>query len=79
MKYEVWYEGPEFLWEPESSWKRDYTVEDIDTDDLETKKGVFVNRIEVKTDIQKTLETHSSSWNKIRRVFALVLKFRTTC
>ena len=33
MKYEVWYEGPEFLWEPESSWKRDYTVEDIDTDD----------------------------------------------
>ena len=54
MKYEIWYEGPEFLWEPESSWKRDYTVEDIDTDDLETKKGVFVNRIEVKTNIQKT-------------------------
>ena len=38
---------------------------------------VFVNRIEVKTDILETLETRLSSWNKMRRVFALVLKFKT--
>ena len=72
----MWYEGPKFLWEPESSRKRHHTVE-IDTDDPETKKEVFVNRIEVKSDILETLETRFSSWNKMRRVFALVLKFKT--
>ena len=48
------------------------TVEDNDTE---------VNwsdwRIEVKTDKLETLETCLSSWNKMRKVFALVLKFKT--
>ena len=59
--------------------KRSYSnaVEDIDTDDPESKKEVFVNRIGVNTDILETLEAHLSSWNKIRRVFAMVLKFET--
>ena len=56
--------------------KRSY-IEEIDTDDSETKKEVFVNRIEVKTDTLEILETHFSSWNKTSRVFALVLKFKT--
>ena len=73
----MWYEGPKFLCEPESYWNRHHTINKIDTDDPETKKEVFVNRIEVKTDILETLETHLSSWNKMRRVFALVLKFKT--
>ena len=76
-KVKMWYEGPKFLWEPESSWKRHRTIKEIDTDDPETKKGLFVNMIEVKTDILETLETCLSSWNKMRRVFALVLKFKT--
>ena len=76
-KVKMWYEGPKFLWEPESSRKRHHTVEEIDTDDPETKKEVFVNRIEVKSDILETLETRFSSWNKMRRVLALVLKFKT--
>ena len=42
-------------------WKRDHTVEDIDIDGPETKKEVFVNKTEVKTDILETLETHFSS------------------
>ena len=73
------YEGPNFLWEPEASWKRDRAVEEINTDDLETKKEVFLNRTEVKTDTLETLETSFSSWNKMRRVFVLVLKFNKTC
>ena len=73
----MWYEGPKFLWEPESSRKRHHTIKEIDTADPETKKEAFVNRIEVKTDILETLETRFSSWNKMRRVFALVLKFKT--
>ena len=58
--------------------KRSYSniVEDIDADDPETKKEVFVNRIGVKTDILET-EALFSRWNKIRRVFAMVLKFET--
>ena len=66
-KVKTWYEGPKFLWEPESSWKRDHTVKDIDTDHPETKKEVFVNSTEVKTDILETLETHFSNWDKIRK------------
>ena len=76
-KVKMWYEGPKFLWELESSWKRDHIEEEIDTDDPETKKDVFVNRTEVKTGTLETLETHFSSWNKMRRVFELVLKFKT--
>ena len=76
-KVKMWYEGPKFLWEPEPSWKRYHTIKEIDTDDLETKKEALVNSIEVKTDILEKLETHLSSWNRTRRVFALVLKFKT--
>ena len=43
---------------------------------LAPKKEVFFNRIEVKIDILEILETRLSSWNKMRRVFALVLKFK---
>ena len=75
-KVKMWYEGPKFLWEPES-WKRYHTIKEIDSDDLETKKEALVNNIEVKTDILEKLETHLSSWNRTRRVFALVLKFKT--
>ena len=53
-KVKVWYEGPKFLWEPESSWKRHHTIKEIDTDGPETKEEVFINRIEVKTDILET-------------------------
>ena len=49
----MWYERPKFLWEPESSLKRHHTIIEIDTDNPETKKEVFVNRIEVKTDMLK--------------------------
>ena len=73
----MWYEEPKFFWKPEPSWKRYHTIKEIDTDDLETKKEVFVNRIEVKTDMLEKLETHLSGWNRMRRVFALVLKFKT--
>ena len=53
-KVKMWYEGLKFLWEPESSCKRHHTIKEIDTDDPEIKKEVFVNRSEVKTDILET-------------------------
>ena len=28
-KVKMWYEGPKFLWEPESSWKRYHTIKEI--------------------------------------------------
>ena len=28
-KVKMWYEGPKFLWEPESWWKRDHTAEKL--------------------------------------------------
>ena len=43
----------------------------------ETKKEVFVNKIEVKTNTLETLETRFSSWNKERTVLVLVLNFKT--
>ena len=59
------------------SWKRHDTIKEIDIDDSETHKEVFVHRIKVKPNIIETLETRLSSWNKMRRVFVLVLKFKT--
>ena len=76
-KAKMWCEGSKFLWEPQSSWKRDHTVEDIDINDPETKKEAFLNGTEVKIDILETLEKRFLGWNKMRRVFALVLKFKT--
>ena len=75
-KIKVWYEGPEFLKEPKSSWERHHMVEEIDTDEPDIKKEVFVNRTEVKTDILETLEIRFSSWNKMRRDLALVFPKR---
>ena len=57
-KVKMGYEGPKFIWEPDSSWKRDHTVKEKDNDDPDTKKEDFANRIEVKTDILETLEIH---------------------
>ena len=51
-------------------------VEEIDTDEPDIKKEVFVNRTEVKTDILETLEIRFSSWNKMRRDLALVFPKR---
>ena len=59
------------------SWKRHDTIKEIDIDDSETHKEVFINRIKVKPNIIETLETRLSSWDKMRRVFVLVLKFKT--
>ena len=63
--------------EPESSWKRHDTVEEIGTNGLEITKEVFVNRIEVKIDILETLQTRLSRWSNMSSVFAMVLKFKT--
>ena len=76
-KVKMWYEGPTFPWESESSWKKHHAIKENDTNDTKIKKEVFVNRMDKKTDILEKLETCLSSWNKMRRVFAFALKFRT--
>ena len=73
----MWFEGPKFLWEQKPSWERDHIAEEINPDDAYTKEEVFGNRTEVKTDTLETPETRFSSWNNIRRMFSLVLKFKT--
>ena len=52
-------------------------VKDMGFDDPETKKEVFVNKMELKNRIFEILETRFSGQNLMRRVFTFVLKFKT--
>ena len=49
----MWYEGPTFPWESESSWKKHHAIKENDTNDTEIKKEVFVNRMDEKTEVLK--------------------------
>lgn len=52
-------------------------VKDMGFDDPETKKEVFVNKMELKNGIFEILETRFSGQNLMTRVFTFVLIFKT--
>ena len=78
-KVKRWFHGPDFLWQRQESWDLfdDTAVADLEDDDPEIKKDntVKVNFISTNSDILTCLEERISSWSKMKRVFAYVLKF----
>ena len=78
-KVQRWFHGPEFLWNPESTWSINEEVASISTDDPELKKSINVNQIQIKeskySDILTGLEERISSWSKMKRIFAYALRF----
>ena len=69
-----WFRRPSFLWKPEAEW----TIQDnrgkILQNDPEIKKCLQINCISTGNDIMEALESWISSWYKMKRVVAMVLR-----
>ncbi|XP_071481344.1 uncharacterized protein [Diadema antillarum] len=70
-----WLKGPNFLWQEEENWPTPPEVlQDIPQDDVEVKKA-NVNAV-TSTDSLEELLTRFSSWNKLKRAFAWILRYK---
>ena len=70
-----WFQGPEFLWGPQTAWCEEKLQYDIAEDDVEVKMTMRFNAISKEDDILTVLESRMSSWNKMKRVMAYVMMF----
>ncbi|XP_054752108.2 uncharacterized protein LOC129257739 [Lytechinus pictus] len=73
-----WLNGPDFLWEEESSWPTQPSVlQNVSDDDPEIKKTAQVNLSSVEKDvgINNMLQRYSS-WNKLKRGVAWLLRYK---
>ena len=71
-----WFHRRSFLWKPEAEW----TIQDnrgkILQNDPEIKKCLQINCISTGNDIMEALESWISSWYKMKRVVAMVLRYK---
>ena len=71
-----WFRGPSFLWKPEAKW----TIQDnkgrILQNDPEIKKCLQISCISTGNDILEALESRIFSWYKMKRVNAMVLRYK---
>ena len=75
-KIERWVKGPELLWEEESRWPQSKEKDaNNNSDDPEVKKTAAVNISKIEEDIVSILQIRLSSWKKMLRVVAWVIKF----
>ena len=75
-KIERWVKSPEFLWEEESRWPqlKEKEVNGI-IDYPKVKKTAAVNVSKIEEDIVSILQIRLSSWKKMLRVVAWIIKF----
>ena len=73
--HDLWFNGPEFLWKSEFQWPKQITV-DIDNDP-EIKTEIKVNALMMEVELLEKLETSISSWIKLVRIVAWILKMKT--
>ena len=76
-KVEMWFNGPSFLLKDESEWPESISAS-VDDNDVELKNTkITVNRVTISAhaDIITTLELRISSWYKLVRVLAQVMRF----
>ena len=73
-----WFQGPARLWEPQSSWENSSAQEANQnaTSDLEWKKQIKVGSVTTKEDFVSSLENRYSSWLKLKRMIAFILKWK---
>ena len=75
-KVKSWISGPEFLWEGESKWPNlEDKVPDIANEDQEVKTTISINAIRIEGDIFSNMVERISTWKKLLRVMAFVMKF----
>ncbi|XP_041371491.1 uncharacterized protein LOC121385021 [Gigantopelta aegis] len=76
LKADFWFNGPGFLWKPETEWL-DVTPETdavkIDSDDPEVKKTVNVAVVSESCDVIDRLLCYFSDWMKLKRAVVWIL------
>ena len=75
-KSQRWFKGPSFLSQPEDQWPNQISAE-VSEGDPEIKLAVTVNVITIKQDLLSQLEGRISSWEKMKKVVAHILKIET--
>ena len=71
-----WISGPTFLWQEESKWPNlEDQVPGIANEDRKVKTTVGINAIKTESDIVSNMVERISSWKKLLRVMASVMKF----
>ena len=80
-KVKQWFNAPNFLWLDESLWPVHNINLDIMEGDPELIQPSVVNVISVveENGILKDLSTRISCWYRLKRVFAIILKFCNNC
>ena len=76
LKSKRWHKGPRFLWEDESRWPKMVTVPVIADDDEAVRKECQIYTTSSKNDSINDLMMHYSSWWKLKRAVAWLLKYR---
>lgn len=77
LKNKRWTRGPDFLWKPETEWPASSSYTQLGQNDPEVKK-VTVNAVCVKEaeDTIDRLMEHYSSWHRLKKGVAWILKVR---
>ena len=76
-KLEVWKHGPDFLWKDQKEWPQqptDLHQELSDQDEGVKKEKITVNACAEKEDFWGTLLERFSTWEKLRRVVAWIIR-----
>ena len=71
---DTWFQGPKFLWKPQSSWEISSVPVLLQIENPELKKQVKTNKIAVEYDLLGNIEEKYSCWLKMKLIIALVLK-----
>ena len=71
-----WYLGPQFLWEPETTWDDNKIIPQVNEKDPELKKEFIVCVATKSVGVWKALENRIPDWSRMVRVVALVIKFK---
>ena len=76
LNIDRWFQGPKFLWKPQSSWETSSVPVSLQPEDPELKKQVKTNKIVVEDDPLGKIEEKHSCWLKMKRIIALMLKWK---
>ena len=76
VNIDKWFQGPKFLWKPQSSWEISSVPVLLQPEDPELKNQVKTSKIAVKDDLLGNIEEKYSCWLKMKQIIALMLKWK---
>ena len=67
-KVQKWFQGPQFLWNSESTWCMYNADLEVNIDDPEVKKQVKVNMVQCNKDLLSRLLALKTDWLRLLRI-----------